>query len=210
MFTLMRHSSISFPQRAFWSLSSLWCPNSPTMWLCPVQGQGRHGRILYRQSTCLQVIERRSQQQLGIRKARRHIVEGFLLAVDDMDNVVKTIRSADDGKAARDSLQKQLSLSEEQADAVLNMSLRRLTGLAVNELRSEEKHLKQQIDDLTSLLADPVRRLSATPACRRIYAVHEMHFQMLLRVVHRGHTQMLGSTSATCCNANMETRHVVA
>jgi DNA gyrase subunit A len=83
-------------------------------------------------------------------------VEGFLLAVDDLENVVKTIRSADDGRAARDRLQEQLSISEEQADAVLNMSLRRLTGLAVDELRSEEKQLKEQIDDLTSLLADPV------------------------------------------------------
>lgn len=107
----------------------------------------------------IQVIERRVQQQLDIRKARRHIVEGFLLAVDDLDNVVKTIRAADDGKAARGSLQQQLTISQEQADAVLNMSLRRLTGLAVGELRTEEKELKQQIDDLTSLLADPVCNL---------------------------------------------------
>jgi DNA gyrase subunit A len=76
-----------------------------------------------------------------------------------MDNVVKTIRTASDGRAARDSLQQQLNISEEQADAVLNMSLRRLTGLAVGELRNEEKQLKQQINDLTSLLADPVRYL---------------------------------------------------
>ena len=112
----------------------------------------------------MQVIERRAEQQLQIRKLRKHIVEGFLVAVDDLENAVKTIRAARDGKDARDSLRKQLAISEEQADAVLNMSLRRLTGLAVGELRSEEKQLKQQIDDLTSLLADPVCILLPSPA----------------------------------------------
>lgn len=114
----------------------------------------------YTHNICLQVIEKRAQQQLGIHQARKHIVEGFLLAVDDLENVVKRIRAAKDGKAARESLQQQLTVSEEQADAVLNMSLRRLTGLAVGELRKEEKELDKQINDLTSLLADPVRHPS--------------------------------------------------
>ena len=131
----------------------------------------------------MQVIEKRAQQQLQIRKVRRHIVEGFLVAVDDLENAVKTVRAARDGKDARDSLRKQLSISEEQADAVLNMSLRRLTGLAVGDLRSEEKQLKQEIDDLTSLLADPVCILPpslANKSClrivsNRIHAMHEFH-----------------------------------
>lgn len=108
----------------------------------------------------MQVIEKRAQQQLQICKGRKHIVEGFLVAVDDLETAVKTIRAASDGKAARDSLRQLLTISEEQADAVLNMSLRRLTGLAVGELRKEEKELKQQIDDLTSLLENPVRSSS--------------------------------------------------
>jgi DNA gyrase subunit A len=102
------------------------------------------------------VIEKRAKQQLEIRKARIHIVEGFLRAVDDLDNVVKTIRSASDVRAAKEKLQEQLGISEEQSDAVLNMSLRRLTGLAVEELRSEQQQLKLQIQDLASLLATPV------------------------------------------------------
>lgn len=106
-----------------------------------------------------------------------------MLAVDDLDNVVKTIRSADDGRAARDSLQQQLSISEEQADAVLNMSLRRLTGLAVGELRNEENQLKQQVDDLSSLLADPVRSLSSTP-CTACMHERYVHARKLCADVH--------------------------
>lgn len=105
----------------------------------------------------VQVIQRRAEQTLAQKQARLHIVEGFLLAVDDLDRVVKAIRSAADVKAARGALQAGWELSEVQADAVLNISLRRLTGLAIDELKGEQKELTNRIGQLHTLLGDPVR-----------------------------------------------------
>jgi DNA gyrase subunit A len=103
------------------------------------------------------VLRKRAEQLLSKQSARLHIVEGFLLAVDDVDNVVKAIRSAEDGREAKQILLAQWEMSEEQADAVLNMSLRRLTGLAIGELRKEHTELTNATTGLNALLADPVR-----------------------------------------------------
>jgi hypothetical protein len=84
-------------------------------------------------------------------------VEGFLTAVDDLSGVVKAIRGAKDGKAAKDELMKSWSLTDTQADAVLNLSLRRLTGLAIVELRAEGEALRNETTKLEALLADKVR-----------------------------------------------------
>lgn len=86
-----------------------------------------------------------------------HIVEGFALAVDNLDAVVKAIRAVADGGAAKAALQEVWGFSGEQADAVLNMSLRRLTGLAVGELKLERQELARNISQLQALLDDPVR-----------------------------------------------------
>lgn len=104
----------------------------------------------------LQVIQRRAQQTLAQKKARLHIVEGFLVAVDDLDAVVRAIRSTADARAARGALQEGWGFTEVQADAVLNISLRRLTGLAVNELKGEKDDLVDSIAQLDALLGDPV------------------------------------------------------
>jgi hypothetical protein len=155
MFALLQHTSTaSYEEPVAFHLQCFHVPVNPKLHV-----RCHFGCSCLNAKTCIQVIEKRATQQLEIRKARKHIVEGFLMAVDDLDNVVKTIRAASDGRAAKDRLQQQLSISEEQADAVLNMSLRRLTGLAVDELRNEEQQLNSQISDLTSLLADRVCRL---------------------------------------------------
>jgi DNA gyrase subunit A len=108
-------------------------------------------------SAVVQVVKKRTEQLLQFRQARLHIVEGFTRALEVVDDVVKTIRSAPDGPAARAELQSSFGLSTEQADAVLNMSLRRLTGLAVEELKKEQKALNVEIADLSDLLSNPVR-----------------------------------------------------
>jgi hypothetical protein len=103
------------------------------------------------------VVTRRAELNLASKAARLHIVEGFLLAVDSLSEVVNAIRSAEDGKAAKKELVSRWELSEAQADAVLNLSLRRITGLAIAELREEDKELRKGIQKLETLLADRVR-----------------------------------------------------
>jgi DNA gyrase subunit A len=106
--------------------------------------------------TCFQVVTRRAQRSLALKEARLHIVSGFLSAVHDLDNIVKAIRSASDGKAAKKALEVSWQLSDEQAEAVLNMSLRRLTGLAIGELRTEHSSLQRDVHELRALLKDQV------------------------------------------------------
>lgn len=116
-------------------------------------------------------MQQRTEQALAQQQARLHIVDGFLLAMDDLDAVVKAIRSAADGKAAKVALQDGWQLSGQQADALLNMSLRRLTGLAIGELRNEQQELQVHLSKLQALLDDPVSFslsccLLVQPCCR--------------------------------------------
>lgn len=112
----------------------------------------------------VQVVRRRAQRSLQLKQSRLHIVVGFLTAVDDLDAVVKTIRNAKDGRVAKAALQEGWGLDEDQADAVLNLSLRRLTGLAIDELKREAQHLEKDIASLEKLLGSEVR---VSAACRR-------------------------------------------
>eukprot|EP00892_Ulva_mutabilis_P010799 jgi/Ulvmu1/8091/UM004_0330.1 len=102
-----------------------------------------------------QVVQKRTEEALAQQQARMHIVEGFMLAVDNLDEVVKAIRAAADGGAAKAALQQAWGFSGEQADAVLNMSLRRLTGLAVGALKEEQQELTKETSQLQALLQDP-------------------------------------------------------
>lgn len=108
----------------------------------------------------MQVVSRRAERSLVLKRARLHVVNGFLTAVGDLNAVVKAIRAARDGKAAKAALQQKWSLDEEQAEAVLNLSLRRLTGLAIDELRKEAATLGKDISSLEKLLASKVRYVS--------------------------------------------------
>lgn len=123
----------------------------------------------------LQVIQRRAEQTLAQKEARLHIVEGFLVAVDDLDAVVKAIRSTADARAAKGALQAGWGFTEVQADAVLNISLRRLTGLAVDELKGEKNELMGHIAQLGALLEDRVRatfiQVSCLPFCEPVGSI---------------------------------------
>ncbi len=106
----------------------------------------------------MEVIERRTQFRLGKAEARSHIVEGLLIALDKIDEVVKIIRGSKDTDAARDALMETFELSEIQAQHILDMPLRRLTALETSKLRAEYDELQKLIKYLTGLLKSPAKR----------------------------------------------------
>jgi len=108
----------------------------------------------------LEVIERRSIYRLKRAEARAHIVEGLLVALDNIDEVVKIIRGSADVDTARRTLMERFDLSETQANHILDMPLRRLTALETDKLRQEYDDLQATIADLKSILDSEERRRS--------------------------------------------------
>ncbi|MBL8131988.1 MAG: DNA gyrase subunit A, partial [Anaerolineae bacterium] len=101
------------------------------------------------------VIARRSQFELEKRRARAHILEGLLKALDSIDAIIQTIRSADDTESARASLIHRFGMSEAQANAILDMQLRRLAALEHQKLTDEYNEVSARIAYLEDLLASP-------------------------------------------------------
>src|SRR5207247_3407538 len=91
-----------------------------------------------------EVVTRRSKDQLRKAEARAHVLEGYLIALDNIDAVVALIRAAADRDVARTGLMEQFSLSEIQAEAILEMRLSRLTGLARKEVEDEHRDLAER------------------------------------------------------------------
>ncbi len=116
------------------------------------------GMVGYYLDHQMEVIERRTQHRLEEAQARAHILEGLIIAVDNIDEVVALIRASKDTADARSRLQERFELSEIQANAILDMPLRRLTALEVGKLREEHAALLELIADLQAILADPARR----------------------------------------------------
>jgi DNA gyrase subunit A len=106
------------------------------------------------------VIERRTVFRLNKAEARAHIVEGLLIALDNIDEVVRIIRGSADVETARRTLMERFELSEIQANWILDMPLRRLTALETDKLRQEHEELQALIADLTDILASESRRRS--------------------------------------------------
>jgi DNA gyrase subunit A len=107
----------------------------------------------------LQVIERRTRYELERREQRLHIVEGLLKALANIDEVVDIIKRSRQPETARTNLMRKLNLTEVQAQAILDMPLRRLTSLEINKLKDEEKELKARIHYLKGLLRSQQKRL---------------------------------------------------
>jgi len=109
----------------------------------------------------LETLRRRSEFQLHRARSRAHLQEALVLALDDVDAVVRLIRSASDTADARTKLVKRLSIDATQADYVLEMPLRRLTSLEVGKIRKDLAALYKEISRLESLLASPKRLAAA-------------------------------------------------
>ena len=101
------------------------------------------------------VIRRRAEFQLQKAQERDHVVQGLLLALDRMDEVIEIIRASADVEAARANLMSTLDLSEIQAQAILDMQLRRLAALERERLEKEHEELVTKIAELEALLASP-------------------------------------------------------
>ncbi len=106
----------------------------------------------------MEVIERRTRFRLEEAKAHAHILEGLIIAVDNIDEVIRLIRGSADTAEARAGLIERFDLTEIQANAILDMPLRRLTALEVDKLRTELAQLHELISELETILADPDRR----------------------------------------------------
>ncbi|HLQ33488.1 MAG TPA: DNA gyrase subunit A [Chloroflexota bacterium] len=107
--------------------------------------------ILHRQS----VVTRRTKFDLEKARARAHILEGFKIALDNLDAAIKTIRESDSSEAAQTALQSRFTLSELQARAVLDMQLRRLAALERKKITDEYAEVIKHIAFLEDLLANP-------------------------------------------------------
>ena len=106
------------------------------------------------------VIVRRSNFELAKARARLHILDGYLLALANLDAVIKTIRESQDGEVAKTNLMKRFKLSELQAQAILDMQLRRLAALERWKIEEEHKQVAEQIASLEDLLAHPKKILA--------------------------------------------------
>src|SRR3954449_5403523 len=101
-----------------------------------------------------EVITRRTQHQLARAEARAHILEGLLIALKNLDAVIKLIRSSKDPETARDGLIDKFKLTRAQAQAILDMRLQRLTALEADRIKTETKELTKLIKELRAILAD--------------------------------------------------------
>ena len=100
------------------------------------------------------VITARTQYELDKAKARAHILEGLMIAVDNLDEVIQLIRKSENPKAAKAELMERFGLTEIQAQAILDMRLQRLTGLEILALRKEYAELLKTIAELEAILND--------------------------------------------------------
>ncbi|MBL4676515.1 MAG: DNA gyrase subunit A [Mucilaginibacter sp.] len=106
-----------------------------------------------------EVVIRRTKFELAEAEKRAHILEGLLIALDHLDEVIKLIRASGTPDEAREGLMTQFGLSDIQARAILDMTLRRLTGLERDKIRDEYDALMKQIEYLKSVLADEGLRM---------------------------------------------------
>ncbi len=106
-----------------------------------------------------EIVVRRTQFELNKAEERAHILEGYRIAIDNLDQVIKIIRGSSSVDQAKAELQSTFSLSDKQAQAIVDMRLRALTGLEIDKIEKEYQELKEKITDLKDILADKDRRM---------------------------------------------------
>jgi DNA gyrase subunit A len=108
----------------------------------------------------LDVIVKRTKYDLRKAEERAHILEGLIIASDNIDEVIALIRGSKSPDEAREKLMKRFDLSEIQSRAIVEMRLRQLTGLEQDKLRAEYDAIMKTIDDLKDILANEERRFN--------------------------------------------------
>ena len=106
----------------------------------------------------MDVLIRRTKYELDAAERRAHILEGYIIALDNIDEVIATIRKSKDTETARNNLMKKFKLSEIQAKAILDMRLQRLTGLEREKIENEYKEIIKLIERLQGILDDETKR----------------------------------------------------
>jgi DNA gyrase subunit A len=106
-----------------------------------------------------EVITRRTKHELSRAEARAHVLEGLLIALDNLDAVIALIRGSQDPDEARAGLVEEFELSLEQAEAILQLTLRRLTALEADKIKQEHSDLTERIAELREILGDETRVL---------------------------------------------------
>jgi DNA gyrase subunit A len=106
----------------------------------------------------VEVIQRRTLFDLERAEARQHILEGLIIALNDLDNAIKIIREARTGEEAREKLIETYDLTEIQARAILDMRLQRLTGLEIEKIKEEHVELTAKIKDFREIIASEDRK----------------------------------------------------
>lgn len=101
-----------------------------------------------------ETLIRQYSHELEQKRNRAHIVEGLMIALDNLDDTIEILRNAADGSSAKADFQALLDLSERQSDSILSMPMRRLTGLEQQKLRDEAEELATRIEELQSLVED--------------------------------------------------------
>lgn len=101
-----------------------------------------------------EVVERRTRYDLAKAEARAHILEGFVIALDNIDEVIRIIRASKTDAEAKETLMQTFSLSEKQSEAILEMKLRRLTGLEREKIEQELAELREKIEYYKRVLSD--------------------------------------------------------
>lgn len=101
-----------------------------------------------------EVVERRTRYDLAKAEARAHILEGFVIALDNIDEVIRIIRASKTDAEAKASLMESFSLSEKQSEAILEMKFRRLTGLEREKIEQELAELREKIEYFKRVLSD--------------------------------------------------------
>jgi DNA gyrase subunit A len=104
-----------------------------------------------------EVVTRRTKFELDRAERRAHVLEGYLIALDNLDAVIALIRAADDTETARGQLMERFGLTEIQAVAILDMRLRALTGLERKRIQDEHADLLERIAELRAILGDEAR-----------------------------------------------------
>src|SRR5215475_12478928 len=104
-----------------------------------------------------ELVTRRSQHELRQAEKRAHVLQGYLIALDNLDAVIALIRGAADTDEAREGLMQRFDLSEIQAQAILDLRLRALTALERKRVEDEYNDLRERIEELRAILGDPAR-----------------------------------------------------